>query len=227
MYYEYTQMTTLTLGDDHMAESIFIRAYLRASTDDQNASRARETLNAFIEEKGFKVAAWYTENASGTKVDRTELSRLIDDAQYGDVLLVEQVDRLTRLTKPDWNRLKGAIQIAGLRVVSLDLPTSHAALRMTSSDDFTGRMLDAVNSMLMDMLAAVAHKDWEDRRRRQREGIEQAKLEGRYKGRPVNDALHSRIIELRSYGLSIRKTAEIAGCGVSTVQRAEKRNNRS
>ncbi|RAH37490.1 recombinase family protein [Halomonas sp. SL1] len=206
-----------------MEHAVFIRAYLRASTEDQNASRARDALSAFVEEKGLKVAAWYTENASGTKVDRTELSRLIDDAQYGDVLLVEQVDRLTRLSKPDWDRLKGAIQSAGLRVVSLDLPTSHAALNMSTGDDFTGRMLDAVNSMLMDMLAAVAHKDWEDRRRRQQQGIEQAKREGRYKGRPVNEEVHARILELRRHGLSIRKTADIVGCGVSTVQRAEKR----
>lgn len=131
-----------------MIESIFIRAYLRASTNDQNANRARSSLNAFVAERGGKVAAWYTENASGTQVERTELSRLIDDAQYGDVLLVEQVDRLTRLTKADWSRLKSAIQSAGLRVVSLDLPTSHSALRASPNDDFTGRMLDAVNSML-------------------------------------------------------------------------------
>nr|WP_317615350.1 recombinase family protein [Halomonas elongata] len=118
-------MNTWTLGGMSMEHAVFIRAYLRASTDDQNASRARDTLSAFVEEKGLKVAAWYTENASGTKVDRTELSRLIDYAPYGDVLLVELVDRLTRLSKPDWDRLKGAIQSAGLRVVSLDLPTSR------------------------------------------------------------------------------------------------------
>ena len=41
-------------------------------------------------------------------------------------------------------------------------------------------MLDAVNSMLMEMLAAIAHKDWMNRRR-QREGIELAKRDGRYK----------------------------------------------
>lgn len=216
-------MNTWPLGGLPMKHSVFVRAYLRASTEDQNANRARDILSGFVEEKGLKVAAWYTENASGTKVDRTELSRLIDDAQYGDVLLVEQVDRLTRLSKPDWDRLKSAIQSAGLRVVSLDLPTSHAALNTAVGDDFTGRMLDAVNSMLMDMLAAVAHKDWEDRRRRQREGIEQAKREGRYKGRPVNEDVHARILELRRHGLSIRKTADIVGCGVSTVQRAEKR----
>ncbi|PXX99689.1 recombinase family protein [Halomonas sp. LBP4] len=202
---------------------MFIRAYLRASTDDQNASRAREALTSFTKEKGAKVASWYVENDSGTKADRTELARLIDDAQPGDVLLVEQVDRLTRLTKGDWDRLKGAIQSAGLRVVSLDLPTSHTALTVNASDDFTGRMLDAVNAMLLDMLAAVARKDYEDRRRRQAEGIQKAKEQGRYKGRPVNEGLHRRIVELREQGFSVRKTADIIGCGVSTVQRATKR----
>ncbi|OUE44478.1 serine recombinase [Billgrantia desiderata SP1] len=200
----------------------FIRAYLRASTDDQDASRARASLESFANEKGVSVASWYIENASGTKANRTELARLIDDARPGDVLLVEQVDRLTRLTRDDWHRLKAAIQGAGLRVVSLDLPTSHAAMTVTTDDDFTGRMLDAVNAMLMDMLAAVARKDYEDRRRRQAEGIAKAKLQGAYQGRPVDTEKHRRILELRRQGFSIRKTADIIGCGVSTVQRAEK-----
>ncbi|SFU86184.1 recombinase family protein [Halomonas korlensis] len=205
------------------AKNDFIRTFLRASTDDQNASRACESLISFTEEKGARIASWYIENASGTNVNRTELARLIDDSQPGDILLVEQVDRLTRLTKGDWDRLKGAIQSAGLRVVSLDLPTSHTALTVNANDDFTGRMIDAVNAMLLDMLAAVARKDYEDRRRRQAEGITKAKEQGRYKGRPVDEQKHRRIVELRAQGFSVRKTADIIGCGISTVQRADKR----
>jgi DNA invertase Pin-like site-specific DNA recombinase len=33
-------------------------------------------------------------------------------------------------------------------------------------------MFDALNSMLLDMLAAIARKDYEDRRRRQSQGIQ-------------------------------------------------------
>ena len=84
------------------------------------------------------------------------------------------------------------------------------------------RILDAVNAMLMDMLAAVARKDYDDRRRRQAEGIARAKDQGVYKGRPVDEALHQKIRELREKGFSIRKTAELVGCGASTVQRALK-----
>jgi DNA invertase Pin-like site-specific DNA recombinase len=44
-------------------------------------------------------------------------------------------------------------------------------------------MFEAINSMLLDMLAAVARKDYDDRRRRQAQGQAKAKAEGRYKGR--------------------------------------------
>jgi hypothetical protein len=47
--------------------------------------------------------------------------------------------------------------------VSLDLPTSHQFAVV--SDEFTGRMLSAINDLMLDMLAAIARKDYEDRRR--------------------------------------------------------------
>ncbi|MGM0914310.1 MAG: recombinase family protein [Pseudomonadota bacterium] len=198
---------------------MFVRGYLRASTDDQDANRAREVLKRFADEYDARIAAWYTENASGAQADRSELLRLLADSGPGDVLLIEQVDRLTRLARADWESLKVAIQVAGVRIVALDLPTSHAAMRATGGEDFTARMLDAVNDMLLDMLAAVARKDYEDRRRRQSEGIEKARARGAYKGRPANNALHMKVAEIRAKGFSIRKTAELAGCSPSTVQR--------
>lgn len=53
-------------------------------------------------------------------------------------------------------------------------------------DDFTARMFDAINGMLLDMLAAVARKDYEDRHRRQMQGQAKAKTAGKYVGRPEN-----------------------------------------
>src|SRR5215207_4220582 len=49
-----------------------------------------------------RIAAYYIENESGAKLARPELFRLLSDARPGDVLLVEQVDRLSRLTASDW-----------------------------------------------------------------------------------------------------------------------------
>jgi DNA invertase Pin-like site-specific DNA recombinase len=197
---------------------MFIRAYLRASTRDQNASRARDQLAAFATDNDMAVASWYTENASGATTNRPELHRLLNDSQPGDVLLVEAIDRLSRLPAEDWQNLRAEIDAKRIRVVALDLPTSHAAMKDTTGDEFTARMLDAINRMMLDMLAAIARKDYEQRRERQVQGIERAKQAGKYQGRPIDREKHKRIIELLDAGLSIRKVAEHARCSTSTVQ---------
>lgn len=59
---------------------------------------------------------------------------------------------------------------------------SHIALTQAASDDFTHNMLRAVNGMMLDMFAAIARKDYEDRRRHQKEGVEKTRQEGKYTG---------------------------------------------
>lgn len=75
-----------------------IRAYLRASTKEQDARRARADLETFCKQRGLVVASWSVENESGASLQRPELFRLLADCRPGDVLLTEQVDRLSRLT---------------------------------------------------------------------------------------------------------------------------------
>ena len=55
---------------------------------------------------------------------RPELFRLIADSKPGDVLVIEQVDRLSRLTDGDWRKLRAELDTKQIRVVALDLPTS-------------------------------------------------------------------------------------------------------
>jgi DNA invertase Pin-like site-specific DNA recombinase len=100
------------------------RAYLRASTSEQDASRAREQVEAFAAERGLPIVGTYVENESGAKLARPELFRLIADSRPGDVLLVEQVDRLSRLSDADWRKLRTELEARQIRVVALDLPTS-------------------------------------------------------------------------------------------------------
>lgn len=202
---------------------MFIRAYLRASTDAQDASRAKDPLIQFAADHGHRIAAFYAENESGAKLARPELFRLLDDSHEGDVLLVEGIDRLSRLTPDDWAKLKAIISAKKVTVVSMDLTTSHGALKANDGmDDFTKGMIAAVNGMLLDMLAVIARKDYEDRRRRQGQGIEKAQKTGVYAGRPVDEKLHNRIKECLSAGMSLRKTATTVGCALSTVQRVAK-----
>ncbi|MFX2609518.1 recombinase family protein [Enterobacter mori] len=196
-----------------------IYAYLRASTREQDATRATAALEQFATEKGLTIAARFTENESGSSLKHPDLFRLLDVAQAGDVLLVEQVDRLSRLNTEDWQSLRGLITGKGVRVVALDLPTSHTLLQ--TGDEFTSRMMDAINGMMLDMLAAIARKDYTDRRRRQAEGIEKARAGGLYKGKQINQELHGRVSAL--LGLhSQRDIARIVGCSLGTVKNVVK-----
>lgn len=43
------------------------------------------------------------------KLDRLELGRLLMDNHHNDILLVEHIDRLTRMSNSDWMTLKNKI----------------------------------------------------------------------------------------------------------------------
>ncbi|MCA0912889.1 recombinase family protein [Marinobacter nauticus] len=203
---------------------MYVRAYLRASTKEQDAERAREQLEVFANERGLTIAASYVENESGASLKRPELFRLLKDSKPGDILLVEQVDRLSRLNAEDWDSLKRMITDRGVRVVALDLPTSW--MMMKSDDELTARMMDALNSMMLDMLAAIARKDFADRRRRQAQGIKKAQAEGKYRGRPVDADRHQVIVEMIEKGLSWSQVTKATGASRSTISRvmAERRS---
>jgi DNA invertase Pin-like site-specific DNA recombinase len=44
------------------------RAYLRASTSEQDATRARNQVEAFAAERGLRIAGFYVENVSGASL---------------------------------------------------------------------------------------------------------------------------------------------------------------
>jgi DNA invertase Pin-like site-specific DNA recombinase len=203
----------------------YIRAYLRASTDEQDARRAKGQLKAFAAERGLQVVSWYEENESGAKLARPVLFRLLADAHDGDILLVEQVDRLSRLTTGDWEKLKAELQAKHIRVVALDLPTSW--LMATKADEFTGRMFEAINSMLLDMLAAVARKDYDDRRRRQAQGQAKAKAEGKYLGRVEDVARNAGIASMLKTGQSWSAIQAATGCSRATIAKIAKRQDKA
>lgn len=198
---------------------MFVRAYLRASTIEQDAGRAKEQLEQFATERSLVIASYYVENESGASLKRPELFRLLNDCQSGDVLLIEQVDRLSRLNDADWETLKREIQNRGVRIVALDLPTSWQSIH---PDETTARIMQAVNAMLLDMLAAIARKDYTDRRRRQAQGIEKAKVEGRYTGRRENANRNAAILNMLNRGEKWSEIQAATGCSRSTISRLRK-----
>jgi DNA invertase Pin-like site-specific DNA recombinase len=194
---------------------MFIRAYLRASTKEQDATRAKAQLEAFAAERSLKIAAFYIENESGASLQRPALFELIADASTGDILLIEQVDRLSRLNESDWAKLKQSLSEKHIKVVALDLPTSWM---MTATDETTARMFDAINNMMLDMLAAIARKDYVTRRERAAQGVEKAKAAGKYQGRAENIERNALIQKHLKAGVSSwSEIMALVGCSRGTI----------
>lgn len=200
---------------------MFVRAYLRGSTSEQDATRARHQLETFAAERGLAIAAAYTENESGTTLARPELFRLLADCRPGDVLLIEQVDRLSRLTLDDWSKLRREIDDKRVRIVALDLPTSWSLA--APADEFTARVFQAINGMMLDVLAAVARKDYDDRRRRQAQGQAKAKAAGLYRGRQADTARNDGIAAMLRAGAPWSQIQATTGCSRSTIARVARR----
>jgi DNA invertase Pin-like site-specific DNA recombinase len=193
------------------------RLYLRVSTDEQDLAR-QESLRESAVASGYYVAGVYREKASGARADRPELLRMIADLQPGEVVMAENIDRISRLPLPEAEQLVGAIRAKGARLVVpglLDLSDVLSA----SDDAVTRIVLNGVQDLLLKLALQMARNDYETRRERQRQGVQQAKVAGKYAGRAPDTAMHARIVALRRDGQTIRRTAALAGCSPSQVKR--------
>jgi DNA invertase Pin-like site-specific DNA recombinase len=150
--------------------------------------------------------------------------RLLNTAASGDVLLVESVDRLSRLSQGDWEALKATIKTKGLRLVVADLPTSHMLIQ---DQGITGQIMDVVNGMLIDLMATMARLDQEKRVERIRQGLENkraAEPDWKPAGKGKNVVKWNAVKALmqKHPTMSADDIATLAKCGVATVYRIKK-----
>lgn len=121
----------------------------RANEAGVKASRDLKALNAFAAERGLDVVGWFVENESGARLDRPKLFRLIADSEP---MLIEQIDR-RRLRKEHRDQLKAE------------------RLRHEGGQHQAATGASKATIMMLNVLAAMAAKDYTDRRRRQAEGM--------------------------------------------------------
>ena len=197
--------------------------YLRASTKDQDADRAKAQLLEFASNSGFQVMGIYSENISGTKLQRPQLMKLLSAADPGDVLLVESIDRLSRLSQSDWARLKQILADKQLRLIVVDLPTTH----LQADSSITGQIMAVINDMLIDLTSTMARLDQEKRVERIRQGLANKRVQdpdwtppGKQKNGKLWESIERLLAKLPE--ASADEIATLAGCGVATVYRVKK-----
>ena len=196
-----------------------VRIYARASTKEQNAERALSELVEFSKDYGSEYVE-YVENYSGTKLDRPQLNKVLEESQDGDILLVESVDRLSRLNQDEFDVLKKQIKDKGLRLVIADLPTTY--MLADTSDVITSTVLNLINNMLIDLLATMAKLDNDKRIERIKQGLKRSGYKP--KGKTANTEKHDEIIELLNEGKYTKvKIAKIVGCSEQQIYKIAKK----
>lgn len=173
--------------------------YGRVSSEDQSLDVQHEVLAQAGCEKVF------SEKLSGRSTNqREQLALAIDFVREGDTLVVTRLDRLAR-------------SVADLHRIIERLTEKKVAFRCINqsgvdTDTSTGRLM-------LSILGAVAAFENDIRRERQLEGIEKAKAEGRYRGRPASiDA--ERVKALKETGMGAAQIAKTMQIGRASVYRA-------
>lgn len=192
------------------------RLYLRVSSAEQDLTR-QLGLEHSTRAAGYYIAGIYREQASGARADRPELLRMIADLQPGEVVVAEKIDRISRLPLAEAEQLVASIRATGARLAVPGLVDLSDLVEET--DGVARIVLMSVQELLLKLALQMARDDYETRRERQRQGVQLAKVAGKYLGRTADTAIHQRIVALRQAGHTIARTAALAGCSISQVKR--------
>ena len=197
------------------------RIYLRVSTTEQNTLRQEKIIDEATA-SGYYIAKVYREQASGTIKERPKLRELINDLQEGEVIIAENIDRISRLPLQDAMDLVN--EIRGKRAL-LAIPNiiDLTELMTASQTELSKIIMTSIQDMLLKMSLQIARDDYELRRERQLAGIALAKKNKKYKGRKPDLNKHQLILDLwRTNNFTEVEIAKKVGCSLPQVKRVKK-----
>lgn len=170
-------------------------AYVRVSTAEQNEARQVEALQK------HGIDRWFTEKVSGKNTDRPQLQAMLEFAREGDTIYIHDLSRLARST--------GDL----LRIVE-QLNKKHIQLVSNKESIDSGT---ATGKLMLTMIGAINEFERQNLLERQREGIQIAKANGRYKGRcPVRvDSEKFRALRRQYLQRQLTKAAMAQKLGIS------------
>ncbi len=156
------------------ADKVFTDKFSGKNTD-RPGLKGQNLARQLARAKEVEADKVFTDKFSGKTTDRPGLHELLDYVREGDTVEVVSLDRLSRNYK-DIQHLVQELKNKGVSLIVDDLPQTHTGNNLV--DQF---MLD----MMINLMGFVAQNEREKIRERQRQGIEQAKKRGAYKGRPT------------------------------------------
>ena len=144
------------------------------------------------------------EQGSGTtRNGRSELAVLLEFMRDGDTLVVTRIDRLARSMR-DLQNIVYELQQKGVTLTALEQPIDTST---------------SAGKAFLDMLGVFAEFETNLRKERQMEGIQAAKLAGKYAGRKASVDT-AAVMELHQSGLGVSAIAKQLNIGRSSVYRS-------
>ncbi len=197
------------------------RIYLRVSTTEQNTLRQEKIIDEATA-SGYYIAKVYREQASGTIKERPKLRELINDLQEGEVIIAENIDRISRLPLQDAMDLVNEIRGKGA-LLAIPNIIDLTELMTASQTELSKIIMTSIQDMLLKMSLQIARDDYELRRERQLAGIALAKKNKKYKGRKPDLNKHQLILDLwRTNNFTEVEIAKKVGCSLPQVKRVKK-----
>jgi len=180
--------------------------YARVSTPDQRVDNQLYDLRLFAQQRGFEVAAEFTDvGISGSKARRPGLDAMLRDARkrkFG-VLIVSAFDRLARSTK-HFLTVVDELDSLGVEFIS--------RRENIATDGAMGRLF-------ITLISSIAELEGDLIKERVRAGIRRRKLEGLPVGRQPLDVDHASLVEDRLRGMSLTDVAKRYGVSRASVVR--------
>lgn len=194
-------------------------AYLRTSTEDQNLDRQIHAV------KKEEVDHIFSEQLSGKDTKRPAFQEMMDFVRPGDEVVVVSLDRLGR----DYSDIKETVRLLQEKNVQLTVMDAPFLKFNTGNQTLDKAMAD----MFISLLGYIAQNEREKMLERQKQGIEQAKLRGVYKGRPLKYHAQAKnpkdklvflnVSNQLDEAIPIRRIARENGISKSTVYEIKRR----
>ncbi|MGE6630743.1 recombinase family protein [Bacillus sp. NPDC077027] len=183
-----------------------IFAYMRVSTEEQRLDRQEQAL---LEAGAEKV---FFEKITGTKKDRPQLNKMLEQLRTGDTVIITDLTRLSRSTK-DLIELVTLFEEKGVNLKSLkeswlDTTTPHGKLMFT--------MFSGLAQFERDLISE-----------RTKEGLEIAKKKGKQIGRTAtSESKIKYALNLIDTGeMNIKQASEEVGVSRMTLHRYLKKRD--
>lgn len=153
-----------------------IYGYARVSSKTQNVDRQLQELEQYSKKNKVHYEKVFIDYLSGASFNRKEYQDLMKTIRPGDRIVVKELDRLGRTN--DYTEIVNELRVLrekDIDVVILDLPTFNIEDKA---------LKDLLTNITIELFSYVASKEREKIRSRVKEGMENARKQGKSIGRP-------------------------------------------